>query len=262
MAHGVLMAHKIFSCEANGLIGAFLSPSQHPKTTISFPITPQEKDPPMPQSIDYYFSFRSPYSYLSTVGALGVGLDFDVLVRFRPVLPLALRKPEFFAGAMNQAKILYILRDWPRRAEMLGLPHHWPRPDPIVQDFATFKIAEEQPYIHNLVFLGIEAEQRGRGVEFAAEVAKLIWGGTENWHQGDHLASAAARAGLDYAAMLTAIEDPTSHQKELEQNHTDQAAAGHEGVPLFVLNGEPFFGQDRIDSLRFQLEKDGLKKTA
>jgi alkanesulfonate monooxygenase SsuD/methylene tetrahydromethanopterin reductase-like flavin-dependent oxidoreductase (luciferase family) len=36
--------------------------------------------------------------------------------------------------------------------------------------------------------------------------------------------------------------------------------AEHHGVPLFVYNDEPFFGQDRIDSLRWQLEKDGLAK--
>ena len=37
---------------------------------------------------------------------------------------------------------------------MLGVPHAWPSPDPIVQDLETYKIAAEQPYIYRLTDLG------------------------------------------------------------------------------------------------------------
>ena len=207
--------------------------------------------------IDLYFSFRSPYSYLATPGALQLEKDFDVEVALRPVLPLAIRNPDFFSPE-NAFKAMYIVIDWERRAEMLGMPHKWPSPDPIVQDFSTMTIAEEQPYIHRLVRLGVEAERRGKGIEFAAEVSRMIFGGTEGWDQGDHLAEATARAGLDLTDMEAAIEDPGSHDAEIEKNQEQQKAAGHIGVPLFVYNGEPFFGQDRIDTLRWRLEKDGL----
>ena len=39
-----------------------------------------------------------------------------------------------------------------------------------------------------------------------------------------------------------------------------QREGGHYGVPLMVFNGEPFFGQDRIDTLRWRLEKSGVPK--
>lgn len=211
----------------------------------------------MTANIDLYFSFRSPYSYLATPGALQLEKDYDVEIALRPVLPLAIRQPDFFNPA-NLQKARYIGMDWERRAEMLGMPHKWPSPDPIVQDFKTFTIAREQPYIYRLVRLGVEAERRGKGIEYAAEVSRTIFGGTQGWDQGDHLAQAAARAGLDLADMEAAIADPSSHDAEIEENQARQAEAGHNGVPLFVYNGEPFFGQDRIDTLAWRLGKDGL----
>ncbi|WOJ94392.1 2-hydroxychromene-2-carboxylate isomerase [Congregibacter variabilis] len=213
----------------------------------------------MSATIDLYFSFRSPYSYLAAQLAEDALADFDVDVRFRPVLPLAIREPEFFAAG-NHDRVRYILADYPRRAEMLGLPVGFPNPDPIVQDMATFTISDDQPYIFRLTYLGAEAEIQGAGLAFAREVSRLIWSGTPSWDQGDHLADAAKRAGLDLSAMDAAISSGDAHKDIVEKNQEDQLAAGHRGVPLFVYNGEPFFGQDRIDSLCWRLEKDGLKR--
>lgn len=211
----------------------------------------------VPATVDLFWSFRSPYSYLATPEALQLPERFDIELRFRPVLPLAVRQPGFFSPE-NLKRAKYILIDWPRRAEMLGLPHAWPSPDPIVQDLRTYEIADEQPYIFRLTWLGVEAERRGRGVAFAAEVSRLIFGGTEDWHLGDHLANAAARAGLDLEQMDLAIADSKSHRMEVEGNQQDLEAAGHWGVPTFVFQGEPFFGQDRIETLCWRLDREGL----
>ena len=209
--------------------------------------------------IDLFWSFRSPYSYLAAPGAIRVEQDFDVTVRFRPVLPLAVRDPSFFSPD-NVKRARYIRVDWPRRAEMLGLPHAWPHPDPIVQDMQTYRIAAEQPYIHRLTRLGVEAERRGCGLAFARAVSRRIFGGTRDWHLGGHLAQAAHEAGLDLAAMEAAIAEPASHDAEIEANQQALAAAGHWGVPTFVFEGEPFFGEDRIDTLRWRLGRRGLAR--
>jgi 2-hydroxychromene-2-carboxylate isomerase len=211
------------------------------------------------ENVNLFYSFRSPYSYLATPDALALERDFAVRVLLRPVFPLALRQPDFFSPD-NVKRAKYIMLDWPRRAEMLGLPHHWPSPDPIVQDMKTFAIATEQPYIYRLTYLGVEAQRRNQGIRFAAEVARLIFGGTRDWHLGDHLKDATSRAGLDLEDMDGSIKDPTSQRKEVEANQVDLEAAGHWGVPTFEFNGEPFFGQDRIDTLRWQLEKHGLAR--
>lgn len=83
------------------------------------------------RKIELFWSFRSLYSYLATPGALELLKTFDVDINLRPVFPLAVRDPDFFRPD-NIKRAKYILLDWPRRAEMLGLPNHWPSPDPIV----------------------------------------------------------------------------------------------------------------------------------
>ena len=46
----------------------------------------------------------------------------------------------------------------------------------------------------------------------------------------------------------------------IKDNEEAHRKAGHWGVPTFAFNGEPFFGQDRIDALLWRLEQHGLKR--
>lgn len=212
----------------------------------------------MAATLDVYWSFRSPYSYLATPDLLRLREDYELDVKLRPVLPIAVRsKDTLFSGNKNQ--VGYILTDVFRRAEYLGMKIGFPSPDPIVQNMETFEVAEEQPYIYRLTGLGIEAERRGRGVEFVYHVSHLIWGGEPGWDQGERLAEAAAQAGLDLADMEASLSqyDPMI---EVEANQAALDAAGHWGVPTMVFEGEPFFGQDRIDTLRWRLDKAGVPK--
>jgi 2-hydroxychromene-2-carboxylate isomerase len=211
----------------------------------------------MSLAVDLFWSFRSPYSYLATGRLVAVASQWDIDLRVRPVLPIAVRTPEFF-DRVNPMWPLYLLRDTMRIAQSLEIPFQWPQPDPIVQDFATRTIAADQPYIHRLTRLGIEATRRGRGLAFIDEVSKVIWGGTPQWNEGDHLALAAQRAQLDLAAMDQAIAQPASHDEEIERNQQALTDAGHWGVPTMVFDGEPFFGQDRIDLLLWRLRQHGL----
>jgi 2-hydroxychromene-2-carboxylate isomerase len=209
--------------------------------------------------VDCFWSFRSPYSYLATARMVRLAEEYDVDLRVRPVLPLAIRTPEFF-DRVHPLWPPYLLRDTTRLAEFLGLPFGWPRPDPVVQEFPSRRIAAEQPYIHRLTRLGVEATLRGRGLPFIDEVSRLIWGGSVvGWHEGSHLADATARAGLDLAEMDAAVTaEPARHDAVIERNQADLEAAGHWGVPTFTFQGEPFFGQDRIDLLLWRLHQHGL----
>lgn len=212
----------------------------------------------MSETVDVFWSFRSPYSRLVTADLLQLREDFAVDVALRVVLPLAVRNPEALFDPANRKPPMYIARDSIRRGEMLGRPIVFPTdPDPIVQDFRTMEVAKEQPYIYRLSKLGVEANRRGRGVELADRVAALIFGGTRGWDKGDLLKNAVADAGLDLEDLDAAIENG-DHLEEIERNHQALDAAGHWGVPTMVFRGEPFFGQDRIDTLRWRLDRAGL----
>lgn len=214
----------------------------------------------MTLAYDLFWSFRSPYSYLITHRLVALERDFDVTANIRPVYPLAVRTPEFFDGR-DPLWYSYLQMDIRREAEFLGVPIRWPRPDPVFMDMATRTYPKEQPHIHRLTRLGVAAAERGRGLAYLDEVSKLIWSGAvDRWHEGDHLAAAAERAGLDAAALDAAVnaEAPRLHTV-IEQNQVDQRLAGHYGVPMIAFNGEPFFGQDRFDQFRWRLEQQGLK---
>ncbi len=212
-------------------------------------------------SIDLFWSFRSPYSYLATPRLVALAAEYDLEIIVRPVRPIAVRDPQFFSRA-NPLWAPYLLRDTRRIAEFLGLDFGWPRPDPVVQDYVNRRIPQEQPYIHRLTRLGTEAARRGKGLPFLDEVSRVIWGGrVVGWHEGAHLADAAGRAGLDLTELDAAIR---AHEAELdatiEGNEKALEAAGHWGVPTMVFRGEPFFGQDRIDLLVWRIQQHGLRR--
>src|SRR4051794_8271063 len=159
----------------------------------------------MTLSVDLFFSFRSPYSYLALPKTLKLVADFDATVNLRPVYPLAVRVPGFFKRA-NPQFLRYVMLDARRVAEHAKIPFRTPRPDPIVQDLTTLEVAQHQPYIHRLTRLGAAAQLEGRALAFASAIGPVLWDGTvDRWHEGDHLAKAAAAAGFDLAAMDAAV---------------------------------------------------------
>jgi 2-hydroxychromene-2-carboxylate isomerase len=156
----------------------------------------------------------------------------------------------------------YLLRDVSRIAEFLGMKISWPQPDPVVQEFPSRKVAKEQPYIYGISRLGAAAAETGRALEFLDEVSQTIWNGeTTGWHEGEHLARASARAGVDLAELEGRVEaDPASYDAAIEANQRALEEAGHWGVPTMVFRGEPFFGQDRIELLQWRLGQAGLRR--
>ncbi len=215
----------------------------------------------MTLSIDVFWSFRSPYSYLATPRLVAMAREYDLTVNVRPVYPLAVRTGEFFAN-VHPLWIPYLLRDTIRLAEMLGLPYRWPRPDPVKVDPATRAGVPDQPHIHRLTRLGCAATEAGRGLPFIREVSHTLWSGAvDDWHEGDHLAAAADRAGLDLAVLDTKIAAaPDRYEAIVQENQRAHLAAGHWGVPTMAFEGEPFFGQDRLDVLLWRLKQKGLQK--
>jgi len=216
----------------------------------------------MTLSIDLYISYRSPYSYYMANRLRRLTESHDLAVVARPVLPLILRLPDFMPGQLPLAHSYFDI-DIVRVAAYLGLPHTTEnRPDPVIADETGLRAVPEQPYIHRLTRLGIAAEERGGGLAFFEEFGALLWSG-EPWLEGDRLAGAAGRAGLDLAEMDAAIlRDAGRYAARVEENGRDLEAVGHWGTPTSVFEDEPFFGQDRYDLLVWRLEQSGLERRA
>jgi len=206
--------------------------------------------------VDAYLSFRSPYSYLALPRMKEMEQAGEVHWNVKFVTPLAIRLPSYFERNAPLQRP-YLLRDTNRIAAYHGIAFRRPKPDPIVQDDDTLAISAEQPYIRRLTRLGAWATPHRRAHALAQEVMTMIWDGqVDGWNTGSHLADAVARAGMNLAEMeIDIAKDPLAFDALIEQHEAEQRAAGHWGVPLFVFEQEPFFGQDRMDLLRWRLKE-------
>ena len=212
--------------------------------------------------IDFYWSFRSHYCYLSIARVVTLAETYPVRVNFRPVYPIAIRTPEFFQSIPRTGpnRWQYIVNDAERIAERLGIPFGWPDPDPVVMDMTTFEIADTQPYIYRLTRLGVHAARQDLGLAFASIVSGMIFGGERDWDRGDRMARALSDVNLDLSAMDRDIQQqPDDYDEEAFANERALGEAGHWGVPTLVIRGEPFFGQDRIEDFRWRLEQYGIR---
>jgi len=213
----------------------------------------------MTLKIDLYWSFRSPYSYIVLPRILALVRDHDVEVALRIVHPAAIRNPSYF-DHMDPLARPYFFKDTARAAAFQGLAFRRPVPDPIVQDPINLALATEHPLAQRLGRLGIAAVEAGKGLAFASEVADLLWSGAvDNWHEGTHLARAAARARLDLADLDRTVDRHSDRlDAALAENDVALRKAGHWGVPTMVFGDEVFFGQDRFDLLAWRLRHNGL----
>ena len=211
--------------------------------------------------IDLYFSYRSPYSFLILPRMLELKEKYEIDINFKVVYPLAIRKPEFF-DKKGLPYFLSLSIDANKKARKLNMSFTTKlKPDPIVQNTMTGKIAKNQPYIFDICHLGQMAEIKGVGIEFAFEVSSLIFGGVENWNSDDNLSNAAKKVGLD---LIQLRESVTVHEdkiiEQIKQNQVDQLNAGHHGVPLTVIGDKYFFGQDQFEKIMETLKENGLKE--
>ena len=174
------------------------------------------------------------------------------------VRPIALREDGFFEQGRKQF-LPYLIQDAPREAKRLGIQLIMPNPDPIMHDVVTGKVAADQPYMDKIMPYGLAANVLGKGFEFSAAMGRKIWSGVVNWHEDENIQKAAIEAELDYDDLKAVVVDQEDRlRSDLERNEAQQTKH-HWGVPLMVFDGEPFFGQDRIASLVWRLQQNGLK---
>ena len=198
------------------------------------------------RTVDVFWSFRSPYSYLATKRLRALPSKWEVRVRPRPVYPIAIRTPHFFEEVRPQW-VPYLVRDYVRNAQYLGLPVGPLNPDPVVMNMVTREISAEQPHIGRLTRLGILACEKGD---------------EEGWTEGTALAEAAERAGFDLEIMDARQEAEKDRLEAVIAESQSEQDPYHWGVPLMVFEGEAFFGQDRIDLLEWRLGQSGVPRKA
>jgi len=192
----------------------------------------------MVRAVEYYFSFQSPWAYI------GHGPFFDVVaahgltVDYKPVFlgelfsetggqPLAKRHP------LRQRYRMLELQRWrEKRGLTFNLqPKYWP---------FNARLADG-------VVIAV-AQSGGNPEPFMRRVFEGVWQRDFNLADPDTIVALADQSGLPGTALI-AQSKSLEIEAAYEQNRQDAIARGVFGSPAYVLNGEVFWGQDRIDLL-------------
>lgn len=196
----------------------------------------QQEFRPVSATIDYYFSLISPFSYLGHKAFLDVVAKHGATVAYKPVnLPDVFKTSGVLpVSERPQSRQAYRLIELQRAADIRQLPltlrpAHFPT-NPALANGCVAAIAKAGGNPANFMFAVFQAcWAHDEQIADEAVVRRLL---SEAGHDGDAiLAEATSEATL----------------AEMAANTEAAIAAGVVGSPAYVLNGEPFWGQDRID---------------
>lgn len=207
---------------------------------------------PMPATVsfDFYFDFSSPYAYIAAEKVDVLAASYGAIVNWKPFLLGAVFKET--GGRVlisdHEWKASYAMADFPRAAQMNGLPYKHPSKFPQMSATACRAAA----WI---------AQTHGNAAAsaFAKEVLRLLFVRDGDINDAAALSAIAQSLSIDAVAMIAATQDPVI--KALVASQTAEAIAAKVfGSPIFVIDGERFWGSDRMVHLEQRLkEKVGSK---
>ena len=192
----------------------------------------------MERPIDYYFSLQSPWAYIGNAPFQQVAAAHKLKVNYKPVLlvdlfsetgglPLAKRHP-----ARQHYRFVEMQRWRDKRSLKFHLkPQHWP---------FNARLAD-----------GLVITTAKSGHDVAPLLGRLyaaVWENQLDLGDASTLIKLASEAGLP-AEQLVKQAGSDEIGALYEQNRQDAIGAGVFGSPAYVLDGEVFWGQDRIELL-------------
>jgi len=193
----------------------------------------------------YFIDFKSPYAYLSVAPTRQLERDFDIALDWRP---LTLHIPNYLDAvddrtAHNWRKVKYSYMDARRLANRVGLTVRGPQK---IFDSSIASIgllyAKGKPGFDTFVDKVFEGFfKRELDIEQPALVSKVL-----------------ADAGIDTTGFAAYLAGPGRAFHDQQRIETEES--GVFGVPTLMIEGEIFWGGDRVELVRERLTQLGLKK--
>jgi len=194
----------------------------------------------MKPAIDFYFDFSSPYSYIASEWVEAVAARHGRAVNWHAILLGAtFQAAELKSPVSYPIKREYSIRDFGRSARFAGLPYAMPAKFPI----PTQNAARVFWWLHDTV-----SPERATAWAHAGLRAYFIRG--VDLSDPAELRGALADSGIDAVAAEAAYTD-LLWKERLKRENDAAIAAGVFGAPFFIVDGEPFWGNDR----RAQIEQ-------
>ena len=185
--------------------------------------------------VDFWFSFRSPYSYIALKRVADLAQSCGSTLRLRYILPMVMR-----GLPVPKEKRLYIMLDCKREADMVGMPFG-KAVDPVGTG-----VERALAVLHHVM-------AKGQGVAFADSAMKGAFADGIDLASDEGLAIVARRVGVSEEDVRAGLADE-SWRAPAEENCAALFSAGLWGAPTFCVNGGPaHWGQDRIWALEEDL---------
>ena len=191
----------------------------------------------MGKSITYFLTPQSPWTYLGHARLVALAKEQGAAIDIRPFdlgrvfsvsggLPLSKRAPQ---------RQSYRLLEMARWAEHLQLPMNvQPKFFPVSPDLAAKLIIAAR------TSLGADV-----ALDLAGAIMRALWAEEKNIADEDTLAQIADLIGLDGRMLLRSAATP-GVQEQFDRNTDEAIAANVFGAPWYVVDGEAFWGQDRL----------------
>ena len=199
----------------------------------------------MSDPIDFYFEFASPYGYFAATRIDALAGRHGRLVAWRPVMLGAIFKVTGMGPVMRQPlRGDYLRNDVPRFARLIGVPLKLPAVMPMNSLAAS------------RAFYWLVERDATLARRLAEAVFHAHWALGGDLSTPEAVADAAAPLGIERDELLAAIQDPAIKQRLKDQTQSAMDR-GVFGSPYIVVDGEAFWGADRLDQLDRWLETGG-----
>jgi 2-hydroxychromene-2-carboxylate isomerase len=188
--------------------------------------------------IDYYVFISSPWAYLGSERFAALAKKYGAEVTIIPMAPLALFDA---TGGLPLAKRAQQRQDY-RFVEL----ERWRSHLGVKLNLRPKGFPTNETTAGKLVTAARETVGNDRAMTLAHAMMRGLWAEERDIANADDLKQIIAATGLDAAQLFAMIETP--ELAATYERGTQQAiAAGAFGAPFYVIAGEPFWGQDRLD---------------
>ncbi|CAL93012.1 2-hydroxychromene-2-carboxylate isomerase [Azoarcus olearius] len=190
-----------------------------------------------PKTIDFWFDFSSPYGYFMSEKIDAVARRHGRDVRWRPFL-LGVVYKEIGSRPLTEVPLKgeYTRRDLLRTARFLDLPFALPSPFPVATQHAA------------RCFYWLQADDEALARRFAHAAYRAYFVEGRDISQQVEVVSIAAALEVDGAALSAALGDAPVKER-LRAASAEAIAAGVFGSPYVIIDGEPFWGVDRLPQI-------------
>lgn len=203
----------------------------------------------MPDSlpIDFWFDFSSPYGYLMSEKIDALAAQYGRKVRWHPILLGIVFKATGSAPLtlQNPAKAEYSLRDFARSARFIGIPYRQPDKFPL----ATQNAARAYYWLHT--------QDCALARQFAHAAFRALFVENRDISAPEMVLEIATNLGVDHAALEAGLQSPEIKAR-LKEEVDNALKIGVFGSPHVIIDGEAFFGADRLPQIERWLESGGF----